>query len=163
MTILIGCLILLGLMVLAIGALRDLLYAAVALAVASVALSIVLFSLGANTAAAFELSVCAGLITVLFVSTVSLTKDSDQQIEHRWGRILLLPAAAAAAAGAWFLVSWLADALPAVVGQGAGPAGFPQTFWGLRATDILAQLGIVLAGVLGILAVLRTNTGRQHD
>ena len=91
MTLLIGCLALLVLSVVLLGVLRDLLYAAASLAAASVLLSIVLFQFGANIAAAFELSVCAGLITVLFVSTVSLTMDSDQKTEAKLPAVFLLP------------------------------------------------------------------------
>ena len=49
----------------------------------SAILALVLFQFGANIAGVFELSVCAGLITVLFIATVSLTKDSDQKVETR--------------------------------------------------------------------------------
>lgn len=51
--------------------LRDLLRAAIALAVLSVALAAIFFRLGAPYAGAFELSVCAGLITVLFIAAIS--------------------------------------------------------------------------------------------
>ena len=78
--------VLLGLLVLAsIGCcvFKDLLYVAISLATVSAILALVLFMFGANIAGVFELSVCAGLITVLFVSTVSLTKDSDRKVESR--------------------------------------------------------------------------------
>jgi len=47
---------------------------AITLAVVSVILSIIMFKLDSPLAAVFELSVCAGLITVIFMSTISLTK-----------------------------------------------------------------------------------------
>ncbi len=53
---------------------RDLLKAAVSLAALSAVLTVILFMLKAPLAAVFELSVCAGLITVVFVSTISMTK-----------------------------------------------------------------------------------------
>ena len=91
MTLLIGCLALLVVAVVLLGLFRDLLYSALGLAAASIMLSIVLFQFGANIAAVFELSVCAGLITVLFVSTVCLTKDSDQKGESRLPARFLIP------------------------------------------------------------------------
>ena len=65
-----------GLIVIAICAvlavhLRDILRAAIALAVLSVVLAAIFFKLGAPYAGAFELSVCAGLITVLFIAAIS--------------------------------------------------------------------------------------------
>ncbi len=99
---------------------RDLLYAAVSLALASVMLSVVLFQYGANIAAVFELSVCAGLITVLFVSTVSMTKDSDQANESRLPAYFLPFILVLFLGLDFFLVKWLAGST--LVG-----AGFPAT------------------------------------
>ena len=163
MTLLIGCLALLVLSVVLLGVLRDLLYAAASLAAASVLLSIVLFQFGANIAAAFELSVCAGLITVLFVSTVSLTMDSDQKTEAKLPAVFLLPMLALFAGLAYFLVHWLAGARPAPAAQ-AQALTFQEAFWGQRTTDILGQISLVLVGVFGLLAILRAkSTGRNHE
>lgn len=57
--------------------LRDLLKAGIALGILSVALSIIFFRMDSPYAAVFELSICSGLITVLFTSVVSLTKGQD--------------------------------------------------------------------------------------
>ncbi len=57
--------------------LKDLLKAGIALGLLSVALSILFFRFDSPYAAVFELSVCAGLITVLFTSVVSLFKEED--------------------------------------------------------------------------------------
>lgn len=75
-----------GLVVIAVCAilavhLRDLLRAAVSLAVLSVILAGLFFKLGAPYAGAFELSVCAGLITVLFISAIS-SVDTRQEPEE---------------------------------------------------------------------------------
>jgi NADH-quinone oxidoreductase subunit J len=53
---------------------REVLLSAISLAVLSVIISIMCFKLNSPYAGVFELSVCAGLITVLFVSVISLTK-----------------------------------------------------------------------------------------
>ena len=53
---------------------KKLLFAAISLAVLSVVLAIMFYRLNSPYAAVFELSVCAGLITALFVSVISLTK-----------------------------------------------------------------------------------------
>ena len=53
---------------------RSILRSAMGLALTSVILAIVMFRLNSPLAAVFELSVCAGLISVLFVSTISITQ-----------------------------------------------------------------------------------------
>jgi len=161
MALLIGCLALLVLSVVLLGVFRDLLYGAAALAAASVILSIVLFRFGANVAAAFELSVCAGLITVLFVATVSLTKDSDQKTEARLPVLFLVPMVALFAGVSYFLVSWLAGALPAP--PPAQALTFQEAFWGQRTTDLLGQISLVLVGVFGLLAILRAKSAGRHN
>ena len=57
---------------------RDLLQSAILLGISSAILSIAFFIASAPIAAAFELVVCAGLITVLFISTISLTKGGEE-------------------------------------------------------------------------------------
>lgn len=164
MTMLLGSLVLMVVFVVLLGVFRDLLYAALSLALASVMLSIVLFQFGANIAAVFELSVCAGLITVLFVSTVSLTKDSDQKTESKLPAIFILPMMVVFAGASYFLVSWLGAALPVVPTAIAPAATFQESFWGQRTNDVLGQVALILVGVFGILAILRAKTaGRHHD
>lgn len=53
---------------------RNLLFAAISLAALSAVLAIIFYQLNSPYAGVFELSVCAGLITVLFVSVISLTR-----------------------------------------------------------------------------------------
>lgn len=61
----------------AIGAVlaKSLLVAAAALGLGSAALATLFFALGANYAGGFELSVGAGLISVLFIVAISLTES----------------------------------------------------------------------------------------
>lgn len=59
--------------------LRDVLKGALALAVMSALLAALFYRLGASYAAVFELSVCAGLITVLFVAVIALTEARETQ------------------------------------------------------------------------------------
>ena len=53
---------------------NNLLFAAISLAALSAILTIVFYRFNSPYAAIFELSVCAGLITALFVSAISLTR-----------------------------------------------------------------------------------------
>ena len=57
---------------------RRLLYAAVALGLSSCFLAIIFFNLDAPFAGGFELSIGAGLISLLFIMAVSLTERKQQ-------------------------------------------------------------------------------------
>jgi NADH-quinone oxidoreductase subunit J len=59
--------------------LRDVLKGALALAVMSALLAALFYRFGAAYAAVFELSVCAGLITVLFIAVIALTEARERQ------------------------------------------------------------------------------------
>jgi NADH-quinone oxidoreductase subunit J len=62
---------------------KDLIKASISLGVASAVLAAIFFILDAPFAAVFELSVCAGLITVLLLSAVNMTveKEDDKHEE----------------------------------------------------------------------------------
>ncbi len=136
---------------------RDLLKGAIALAVLSAILTIILFLLKAPLAAVFELSVCAGLITVVFISTISMTKlrTKEQVAQHKEDhrkRFRLLPVIVIAilCAGAALMLPHLGEMiqtnLPAVTTTAEA-----TVFWGQRQADLLGQIVIVLAGAIGIL------------
>ncbi|MBD3292683.1 MAG: DUF4040 domain-containing protein [Armatimonadia bacterium] len=57
---------------------RDLLKGALALALMSAVLAAMFYHFGAPWAAMFELSVCAGFITVLFLAVIALTEGREQ-------------------------------------------------------------------------------------
>ena len=63
--------------------LTDLLKAAIALAVGSAVLSMLFFWFRMPYAGVFELSVCAGLVMVLLVSTIGLTRRDEPENEER--------------------------------------------------------------------------------
>ncbi len=158
--------VLLGLLVLlSIGCciFKDLLYVAVSLATMSAILALVLFRYGANIAGVFELSVCAGLITVLFISTVSLTRDSDRAVEARLP-VYFVPLFVLIFIGiVFFIIRWLAHSMPAaIVPQPSGT--FQRVFWEIRSSDIYGQIGLIAAGVFGILSLFRlTAKEKKHE
>ncbi|MHB9154602.1 MAG: NADH-quinone oxidoreductase subunit J [Endomicrobiales bacterium] len=143
----------------------SLLRAAIALAVASILLSVLMFRLQAPLAAVFELSVCAGLITVIFMSAISMTKPlSPQEIvevmKERARRYWYLPALMAAAAVALALA-----AIPAAVTAPA-PAqatDVREVLWNLRQLDLLGQILILLVGVFGIVVLFKDSPKSGSD
>jgi NADH-quinone oxidoreductase subunit J len=139
---------------------KDLLYVAVSLATTSVILAMVLFHFGANIAGVFELSVCAGLITVLFIATVSMTKNSDQNVETRMARYFIPLFVLIFLGLVYFIMKWMPHSLPVFNAQPSA-GSFQKVFWELRSSDILGQVALILAGVFGILALFRLQDGRS--
>lgn len=56
-----------------------LLIGAISLALTSIMITILMFKLNSPIAAVFELSICAGLITVIFIITISFVKPETQE------------------------------------------------------------------------------------
>ena len=125
------------------------LHAALWLAALSALIAIVLYRLGAPEVAVIELSVGAGLITVLFAFAISMAEDEA------------MPAPLVPRPFAWLLVVvaggvllWLLlPALPAAR-QAAADAPFIVQIWDNRALDLALQIVIVLTGVSGVLSLL---------
>jgi NADH:ubiquinone oxidoreductase subunit 6 (subunit J) len=139
---------------------KDLLKAAISLAVASLLLGIIFFRMNAPYAGVFEISVVAGLITVLFMLTIALTKGGDA-VESK---------AASFAFPAFFVVFIVIDALimkkliqkvPALPGpEEAGTFG--QVLWNTRTLDLVGQIAVIFAGVFAVLALFRKGDNKDE-
>lgn len=146
---------------------KDLLRSAIALAVASLLLGVVFFGLKAPYAGVFEISVVAGLITVLFMLTIALTKRDAEVRESRVAKVLFpVVLVAFIVVDALVMKSLLGKiAEPAATLQAAGAAASPATFgqvlWTERTFDLVGQLAVILAGVFGVLALFRKRD--DHD
>ena len=142
--------------------LTDLLRSAISLALASVCLSIVFFQLHVPYAAAFELSVGAGLVMVLLVSPIGMTRRTPPEQEERGkSPVVIIPILALLAVAVIDIAAFAALSAQAAPPNFQPPAApsFSETLWQLRWVDILAQLGIVLAGVFAVLALFRKEGG----
>lgn len=139
---------------------KDLLKAAISLAVASLLLGIIFFRMNAPYAGVFEISVVAGLITVLFMLTIALTKGGEAAASK----------AAAFAFPAFFVVFIVIDALimkkliqkvPALPGpEEAGTFG--QVLWNARTLDLVGQIAVIFAGVFAVLALFRKGDKKDE-
>jgi NADH-quinone oxidoreductase subunit J len=141
--------------------LTDLLKAAIALAVGSAVLSMLFFWFRMPFAGVFELSVCAGLVMVLLVSTIGLTRRDEPEDEERgksgW---LVLPVLMLVAVGVidTLVFLFLHTHVPLVHNTLLAPT-FADTLWRVRWLDILGQLAIILVGVFAVLALFRREGG----
>ncbi len=137
----------------------ELLSAAIALLICSVGLTLLLFNMGAPLAAVFELSVCAGLITVLFVNTISLISPGSheercEKVKNHRKRFALLPVLVAATGIAlWNTQHWWVKAIPIARMQETQTIG--EILWGVRGLDLVGQVAMMLVGVYGVVVLFK--------
>ncbi len=145
--------------------LKDLIRSAVCLAVTSALLSAIIYEFGMPYAAAFELSVAAGLITVLFISTISLVKPSGQyereigisikkderseslfDVEVRDMKVLrFLPVVILLVAFALWEAKEAFPPINPVFSQEA--VSLSDMLWKARTVDLLGQIIVILSGI----------------
>jgi uncharacterized MnhB-related membrane protein len=133
---------------------KRLIASALWLAGTSALLSISFYLLGAPTVAAIELSVGAGLVTVLFVFAINIAG------EEAWNLHSLLPkplAAGLVILMAALLGGFILPALPIAMPVANVPVNEPPmafVLWRLRGLDVLVQIVLIFSGVLGLLGLL---------
>ena len=132
---------------------RSLLKAAIGLATTSAIVSTLIFRLASPLAAVFELSVCTGLITVIFVTTISLTKPlTHKEIvgmsKDRLKRFWALPVIVAIVGIGMFFLNIKNDI------AAAAPPSIIQdvryVLWNMRQLDLFGQIIIIIIGALGV-------------
>ena len=139
--------------VFAIGAIRArrLLTSAMWLAGVSALVSIILFLYGARQVAVIELSVGAGLVTVLFVFAISIAGDDpiDKRTVIPWPLIIGISILFVSLLG-WFI-------LPASVnsfGVASTESSLNDMLWHQRGLDVLVQVVLIFSGIMGLLGLL---------
>jgi uncharacterized MnhB-related membrane protein len=132
-----------------------LLTAALWLAGVSVLTALAMYLIGAREVAVIELSVGAGLVTVLFVFAIAIAGDDAMQSRS----LLPRPLAWLLIGVALLLLSFLL--LPAGEGRSAtAEPAFTAVFWQERSLDVLVQIVLIFAGVLGVLGLLAEPISR---
>ncbi len=136
---------------------RSLLKSTIGLALTSAIITIIMFRLDSPLAAVFELSVCTGLITAVFVSTISLVKplthkDIVKLSKDRAKRFWYLPVIMIAVGAALILLKAPADfKMPVKLAQ----SDVRGVLWNSRQLDIFGQIVVLLAGVFGIVLLFK--------
>lgn len=145
-------LIMAGILLCAIMAIRTkrLLVSAIWLAGCSALVALFLFLLGAPEIAVVELSVGAGLVTVLFVFAINIAGDEVQPAHP----VISRPLAWAVIAVSVLLVGWLL-----VPGVNVAVPGLPEsqlgsTLWQARSLDMFLIGILIFAGALAMLGLL---------
>jgi len=155
--ILIGLLVLVALWTVQTSILR----AAIGLALTSVVLTLIMFHMGAPLAAVFELSVCAGLITVVFVSTISMTrpKDEAEAEAEQWTRSKRFHPGFIVAALVG-VVLWATGYALETYRTATTVASARDVLWNLRRLDLVGQIIIMFVGVFGVVILFKE---RLHE
>jgi NADH-quinone oxidoreductase subunit J len=140
---------------------RNTLKAIIALAIVSATLTIVMFMLGAPLAAVFELSVCAGLVTAIFISTISLTDNrtavQDEAFKKkRRAKYIYLPIIIIVVVGIVFIMKPALNFSSAT--STAIQSSVQHTIWHERNLDIAGQIIVILAGVYGVVILFKEKT-----
>lgn len=135
-----------------------LLTAALWLAGCSAMTALLLYRLGAAEIAVIELSVGAGLVTVLFVFAINMIGDEQTRT---------VPAVPRWVAWVLVLISFGLLAyinlplLTSILPEGAGTANASTTIWNDRLLDVLLQIVLVFSGVLGVISLIQ-DTGKKE-
>lgn len=134
--------------------LKDLIKAAISLAVSSLILGIIFLRMGATYAGVFEISVVAGLITVLFILTVALTTPGEEVKESKPANLIFPLFFIAFIIIDAVVMKGLLQKIPALPGPSEG-AAFGDVLWKGRTWDLVGQIAVIFAGVFSVLALLR--------
>ena len=152
----------------------DILKSALALALTSVFLSVIIFLLRSPMAAVFELSVCAGLITVIFISAISMIKpeghdrkeDLASRKDRRLKKYLPLPAlliVVMVGISLWMKGRVVLPAIPvADASQMLGSPEWYDVMWDARRVDLAGQAIIILVGVFGVVVLFKEYLKRKE-
>jgi uncharacterized MnhB-related membrane protein len=141
----------LAILISAVGTIRSrrLLSSAVWLAAVSALLSVMIYMLGAPQIAVIELSVGAGLVTVLFVYAIGVAGEEVVGSRPVVSRALTWVLVGATV----LLLGWLM--IPLVTAQGPPhEESFAVVLWQGRGLDVLVQVTLIFSGVLGLLGLL---------
>lgn len=139
--------------------LRSMIKSAIALAAASVSLGIIMYELGAGWSALFEISVCSGLVTVIFISAISLSNTDKKDIEKLYEdrkRMAFLPVILIVG-GAILIIAALAAglSLPPVIPATETSGNFKEIMWNNRQADIWGQIIVAITGAVAIVVLFR--------
>jgi len=138
---------------------RALMVATAFLALSSVLLAIFLYLVGMHWAAVMELAVSAGLMTAIFASAIAMLKPSGDSSEEgaqkgsRFKRYIALPFILLILAAA--VIYFFPGMDTGVVADASTAATSQMALWGDRALDIVGMALLILAGVLGVAALIR--------
>ena len=139
-----------------------LLRAVVALAATSVLATSLMFRLDSPLAAVFELSVCAGLVSAIFLGTITLTQPENEATiaataKERIRRYWYLPPLLILSS-----VALLQLALPDTATVTNTGVEVRKVLWTTRHLDLLGQITVLLAGAFGVVVLFKETRKNER-
>jgi uncharacterized MnhB-related membrane protein len=137
---------------------RRLLISALWLAGTSALVALMIYLLGAPEVAVVELSVGAGLVTILFVFAINIAGEETLPAHSliprplAWGLVIV-----AVLLLGWFTLPRLLPVFPA-----PDSTPFSQVVWEQRGLDMLLQVALIFTGVLGVVGLLVDQRRPSH-
>ena len=133
----------------------------VGLALTSAILSVVMYRLHSPLAAVFELSVCSGLISVIFVTTVSFTQRMSKEDllirrKERFLKYWYLPIILIVA-GLLLSRYLLTPQFTLISLEPVKGVDVRHLLWNTRHLDLLGQVVMLLAGALGVVVLFKES------
>jgi len=131
--------------------------AVVGLAMTSLILSVLMYRLNSPLAAVFELSVCAGLISVIFITTVSFTQRLSKERlrlrrRERFVKFWYLPFIVIATG---LLLSQYLKIPRFDLPLSIQERDVRSILWNMRHLDVLGQIIVLLAGAFGVVVLFK--------
>ena len=138
---------------------KRILSATIYLACISALVSAILYLLGAAQVAVMELSVGAGLVTVLLVYALSVVGDDAMDPAS----VIPKPLAFGLVGLIAVILGWMA--FPAVQTTiSTGSIDLVSTLWQSRVLDVWIQIALIFSGVMGVLGLLSEQVpGRKEE
>ena len=149
-----------GMIICAIQAIRSahLLNSAIWLAGCSALIALLIYMLGAPQIAVIELSVGAGLVTVLFVFAINITGEDASTILPSIPRpVAWIMVVLSVAVFAWMVLPNLGMPFISV-----NDLPLMDYLWSTRGVDLMLQVVLIFAGVLGMLSLLSGSDRHAH-
>ncbi len=136
---------------------KRLLSSAIWLAGVSALSAILFYMLDAREVAVIELSIGAGLVTVLFVFAISIAGDEAMSAKPLipWVLGVALVLCLVALLG-WMVIPGLHTAEP------AAELSSTDILWDVRGLDLIVQVSLIFAGVLSVLGLLSDKILPAH-
>jgi uncharacterized MnhB-related membrane protein len=136
---------------------KHLLPSALYLAGVSALVTVTLYMLGASEVAVIELSVGAGLVTVLLVYALSVVGEDVSDPTS----IIPKPLAFLLVAGIGGLVIYMTYPL-AIQPNANGEVLLADVLWKQRALDVWVQIALIFSGVMGVLGLLAEKVNQPE-
>ena len=135
-----------------------LLISALWLAGCSAILALLIYLSGAYQVAVIELSVGAGLVTVLFVFAISIAGDETIETHSIIPRPIAIAISLFSIVLLGFMTISALVSLPATT-----EASFSEIVWQQRGLDMLVQSGLMFAAVVGMMGLLAEAKAPAHE